>query len=265
MHNQIKTTIAALAGLALAGCALSIMHGGSVLGPSVRGSGNLVTDVRHVGSFSKVDAGQALEIVYTAASSPKCELSGDDNVLALITTEVKDDTLIIRSDQSFSTARPVRVTIASERLSAANIHGAATFDATGVNAESFLVGASGASKVTLNGSVRGLEMHLSGASTLTAQSLSGDQVRGELSGASDAHLSGNAEQVDLKLSGASRGDLAKLTATDVRIDARGASQAAVAADGSLSVSASGASSVHYKGNPKVSTDLTGASSVGTVG
>jgi hypothetical protein len=85
----------------------------------------------------------------------------------------------------------------------------------------------------------------------------------DASGASRVTLNGSARNVTVEGSGASHIDLSDFAVADAGVKLSGASTATVNPSGTLDVDASGASDVYYLGNPRMgNVETSGASSVG---
>ncbi len=189
----------------------------------VKGSGNIKTETRDLPKFTAIDFGGAIEMEVTAGKAQSVEIETDDNILPLITTEVKGDTLYISSQKRYRNSKSVRVRINLEELNSLEVSGASKAVATDVRSDNFKVNVSGASKVKLAGE---------GAS-LTADA-----------------------------SGASRVEAENFKAVKVAAHASGASRVLVFASETVKADASGASNVTYSGNPKnVTKHSSGASSI----
>jgi hypothetical protein len=190
----------------------------------VANSGNAKAEKRNVTGFKKIDAGGAFQLEIVAGKEFSVEIEADDNVLPLIKTEVRGDTLHIERENkiSFNTNRLV-AKISLPELNGLNV--------------------SGASRARISGVVA-------------------DDLKLEASGASRIEISGVAEEVDADLSGASRLEAGNLQVERAEVDASGASTANVFVSESIKAEASGASSISYAGNPKsVDKNASGASSV----
>lgn len=72
--------------IGLAGCII-INPGG------VKGSGIAKTETRSLGSFNALDVEYAGAIAVRSQEQQSLEISGDDNIIPFITTEVKNGTL----------------------------------------------------------------------------------------------------------------------------------------------------------------------------
>lgn len=204
--------------------------GKSVIGQSsifskIKGSGNIVTEKRDVKNFKGVHAGGAMQIEIAVGKDFSVELEGDDNILPLIKTEVRGDTLHFERTErrgSISHSRLIaRITM--PELNDLDISGASSANVTGVKTEGLKIDASGASKIEISGEARELIISVSGASKVMAENLKSERAK---------------------------------------VEASGASKALIYASEAVDADASGASRIVYSGNPKsVSKDSSGASSV----
>jgi hypothetical protein len=166
-------------------------------------------------------------VVLAAGEPHSLEVTADDNVLPLVRSEVRGDTLHLGlTSISLTRAREIvcRVTLAELRLAEGS--GAAVIDAHGIDAERLAV---------------------------------------RLSGASSGSASGSLGELTLDLSGASRWNGPTLRARAVGATLSGASFALVRAADSLRAEASGASTLEYLGDPVVVSSVSGASVVRRVG
>jgi hypothetical protein len=165
----------------------------------------------------------ALEVEIVAQKDLSVEIEGDDNILPLITTEVKGGVLTVGNSQSISTKSKLRL-----RISVPNLDGISS----------------------------------SGASDIVASGIKSDDFRIDTSGASNLQVSGEAKMLEVEMSGAGEVDAKDLHARKVSITSSGAAQANVYASEELSASVSGAGNITYYGNPKVfNEERSGAGSI----
>ena len=154
---------------------------------------------------------------------PVLEIEGDDNLLPLIKTEVKNGVLEISNEKSLSTRNKIRVRISIQQLN-------------------------------------GIET--SGASDIVATNVKSDQFKIDTSGASDLKVSGEAKSVSIDSSGAGNIDTKDLHAEKVNVSSSGAATAEVYATEELTASVSGGGNIDYYGNPKtVKEDKSGAGTI----
>jgi hypothetical protein len=121
---------------------------------------------------------------------------------------------------------------------------------------------SGASVSTIRGfeSDDDIDFYLSGSSV--AQ-LDADyrQVKAVVSGASSLVLHGSGEELDAEISGASSLKAFNFPVNEATLNVTGASEGKVTVTDELKVTANGASSVLYRGDPVLTSNTSGASTV----
>jgi hypothetical protein len=202
--------------LMLGGC-----HWGG--GGHVTGSGTMKLEKRTVPAFSTVHVSGAFEVEIVAQQEQSLEVEGDDNLLPLITTEVRDGVLDIGTEKGFSTKHKLRV-----RISVPNLDGVNT----------------------------------SGASDIVASNVKNDEFTIEASGAGTLQVSGEVTKLGVNISGAGEVDAKDLHAQNVSITSSGAARADVYASEELHASVSGAGNINYYGNPKtIEEDRSGAGTI----
>ena len=178
---------------------------------SIRGNGQVTTAKRVLGKFNKLSVNTLVDIKYFSSESNWLELTADDNIVPIITSMIKDDTLSLDADQSYSTQSKVH----------AKIYGPSTLQ-----------------KITVDG-----------ASDVNLQGITGDLLEIDLSGASDITAQGNVKNLKIKTSGSGDINTKELSADNVTIMTEGSSDTTVTANKKLDVSIDGASDITYFGHP----------------
>lgn len=174
----------------------------STLLACTNGSGVQGEEARTPGDFDAIEVGGPFQVEVTVGPSTTVEISGDDNVVPKVSSEVSGSTLHIELPGRVATKLPLKVMITTPTLVELDAGGASTVTVSGLQGESFEVELSGASEATLRGQTTDLEVDLSGASRLHSEELSASSVDVEVSGASHAEVTAN-EEVDADASGAS--------------------------------------------------------------
>lgn len=195
--------------VALGGCKYLSKSGGGATG-----SGVMKTEKRNVPAFTSVNISGAYDVEIVGQKEPSLEIEGDDNLLPLIKTEVKDGALTIGNDQSLSTRGKLRVRISVPKLDGISTSGASDIIVSNVKSDAFKIDTSGAGSLKIAGETKTLEVKLTGAGEVDAKDL-------------------HAERVNITSSGAASVD--------------------VYASEELHVNATGAGEVNYYGAPKVVT------------
>jgi Putative auto-transporter adhesin, head GIN domain len=187
----------------------------------IRGNGHIETEDRTISSFTEIDTGGAFEIEWQSGS-PALRITTDENLLSYVESDVSGDTLHLRTQEQIWPTHGIKVVISSPTRTGARSRGAVRLTAKQLTGPKFVLEASGASRVTLDGTVNELLADMTGASQLDA------------------------------------GELQTKTA---EISTTGAGDAEVAVAETLKVAITGAGKVSYSGNPTIEKHITGAGSV----
>src|SRR5690606_7022638 len=120
--------------LLLAGCAGSVS--------AVRGNGVLLSEQRAAppAPFDSVDLRGAMHVTITVDPSipePAIEIRADENLIPLVTTEVRSGTLHIDAERPLSSRNEIRVMIVTPSLAGARISGSGDLMAEGIEAQIF--------------------------------------------------------------------------------------------------------------------------------
>ena len=202
-------------------CVLVLMVGCSFGGSGVAGSGTPKTERRPASGFTAVVVSDALSVDVGIAGEARVEISGDDNLVPLIETEVNGDRLMIANPRNLKPKVPLVIRVAAPRLT---------------------------------------ELAVSGASSAVLHDARGDHLKLDLEGASTLRADGAVHQLTVEASGASTADLDQLTVERATAKVEGASEAEIAVSKALDASVSGASTLRYRGDPsELEEDVTGAS------
>jgi hypothetical protein len=192
----------------LAGCSFA----------GVQGSGAAKTEVRQVAAFSAIELAGSFD-VEVSIGPLRLELSGDDNLLPLIASDVTGDKLVLRSTQSMRRSLPLLAKISVPRLTWVKVSGSGGVTLHGITADALTIGVSGSGNVRGDGTAHQLSAEVTGSGDLELATLAVERATVTLSG------SGNVE---------------------------------VDATNTLDVRLSGSGSVKYHGNPQVTKSISGS-------
>ncbi len=197
-----------------------------------RGDGVIRTETRKLEAFHEVSVGGGVKLK-VKKGEPQVALTGDQNLLPLLTTTVSNGRLKIEHKEwNVRPSRELEVVVTVPSLDGLEASGGveATLEATAVDA----------TKLTLE---------LSGGVELDAANLSIATLTVDASGGVKARLSGKAKTLKLDLSGGVEFDASKLDAATAVVDASGGCTVKVRATESLTASASGGVDLRVGGNP----------------
>lgn len=195
-------------------------------GRGERGSGVAQTETRKVGPFTRIEGDGAVHFdvsVKPGNAGDSVEITADDNLLHLYTTEVVDGVLKVSHAGSLSPKSRLVVKVAVPALDAVTLEGANHLDLAIDSTQPLSVHLSGAGRVRASGKVGPLTLHSEGAGNIDAYDLIAPEV--------DVHI-------------------------------EGAGKAKVHATESLKAHVEGAGTITYRGNPKnVEKDIEGVGRV----
>lgn len=189
-----KITIAFLAGcfVLVAGCWL----------PGVRGNGHIKSDERKIGGFANIDARGAF-LINWQKGAPSLRITTDENLFPYIESEISGNTLHLRNREQIRPSHRITVNIASPTREAARITGAVKLVASQLTGPQFAVEGTGASSMSLDGSIDRLLADMTGASDLKAAALQTKTAEISIQGAGDAEVA-VAEKLKVAISGAGK-------------------------------------------------------------
>lgn len=201
-------------------------------GSALKGSGNVQTENRSVGSFDQIVVSSGIDLYITQGSSTGVKVEADDNIIPIIKTEVKGNTLKVYSEKGWRNAKKVRVNVTMPSIQGISASGGSDVYSVGsLKADNLSLKGSGGSDLNLNLQVEHLDCSVSGGS--------------------DAELEGAAAEIHMTASGGSDIEAYGLKAKTCTVSASGGSDAYVNVTEKIDLSASGGSDIHHKGGAEV--------------
>ena len=188
-----------LAGLVLLTVLAAGCHG---MGPQIKGSGKRELQKRDVAPFTSISTEGAFTVEVTCQKDLSLEVEGDDNVLELVTSEVRNNVLRLKNTKNYSTNEPVKFKISVPNLEGFSHNGAGHIDIKGMNNEKFEIDSNGAPTITVSGTTKLIDIGVNGAGTINTTKLRASRGVVEANGAARIDLD-VADQLDATVSGPS--------------------------------------------------------------
>lgn len=221
-HRLSLILLTLLVLLVAAGVVLIARHDSTTF-TGAQGSGTRATQSRTVPAFTGVELAGSNVVAVHVGGKQTVAVSGDDNLLDRVTTQVRNGNLVIDNHGSFRTSAPMSIEVTVPTLAALTLSGSGTVVVDGVRGSSLMVRAPGSGAITVSGAVDRLDANLSGSGDL--------QLRG-------------------------------LTARDVEATVSGTGKLEVDATGTLEATVSGTGAIFYSGNPaSVTRSVTGTGAI----
>src|SRR5262249_35045333 len=141
---KILTSLSMALVIGLAGCSLS---GGA----GVKGSGIMKTEKRSLAPFDSIEGSCHGSIQAHTQGEEGLEISGDDNIIPLITTEVNNGILYIRSSREYDPQEKLVIVVSAPDLKKFIFSGAGEADLSNVKNDRVEINLTGAGSLTASG------------------------------------------------------------------------------------------------------------------
>lgn len=208
-------------------------------GPRISGSGNVVTETRTLDAFTRIQVDGSANIVLRQEATQMVSVEADDNIVPIITTQVRNGELLIDNTQNYRTKNAVTVYIAIPTVSAIRIRGSSDLiGATALEGESLMIEVSGSGNVDL-------EVYY-------------NEITSIATGSSDITLAGEVTKQDVSITGSGNYRARELSSEECFITVTGSGDGEVRVSRLLDVKVSGSGDVVYHGNPEVRSSVTGS-------
>jgi hypothetical protein len=224
------TWVAAVA--LLSGCALTSFTGDP--GPAR-------SEDRPVEAVSEVELATSGELVLTTGDTPSLRITAGENVLDQLTSEVRDDRLVLDAERSVGDLGDVRYELVLPAAGTVEVSGSGTVRAASP---------SGLAKI-----------ELSGSGEVRAEGLDVDELRVRLSGSGTVTLDGRAARQVVEVDGSGEYDARQLDSETADVTIAGSGSADVEISDFLVAVVTGSGTVTYGGGGDVERHVDGSGSV----
>lgn len=177
-------------------------------GEMIHGSGTMKTETRPVEKFTAVRLSSSANVVIERTGAESLTVSGDDNLVSLFLSEVRDGTLYLSfaKGKSFEGKTPTyRITM--NELRTLTVAGSGEVEASRIEGDTLSVSKTGSGNVRVAGQIGDLAVAFSGSGDLDATKLAAKRAKIVMSG-SGAISVNVSDELDAKVSGS--GDISYL-------------------------------------------------------
>jgi hypothetical protein len=191
---------------------------------SVRGSGNVVSEAREVGSFTEIEIRGSADVVVTVGQAESLLVEAEDNILPLVVTRVVGDRLELETPDE-PEVRPTEDIV-------------------------FTIGVPTLVKVGISGS-----------GNVNVAGVAGDRFEVEISGSGTLQGTGVVGSLTVRVSGSGDFDGTDLRAGSAVVTVSGSGDAVVNVTDTLDATVSGSGDIEYLGDPAVTETISGSGSI----
>lgn len=214
----------------------------------VRGSGNVVTESRAVSDFNQVSLSGSGELILNQGERESLEIEAEDNIIAVIETEVRDNTLYIgvKENTAISPTEPVRFYLTMNEVAGLELSGSGSITADSLATDR-------------------LALDVNGSGDISIDSLSASSLAIGISGSGRAEVAGQATSQVITIDGSGEVQTADLESEAADVEVNGSGEATVWASQTLSAEINGSGKVSYYGSPTGNQTISGSGEVNSLG
>ncbi len=224
-------------------------------------SGVTVTETRELAEFDEVEFSIGGEFTITIDKRTPLTLRGDDNILPLIKTEVRNRRLVVSTDASFHTRYTPQLTISVPSLRAVTVRGSGEVAVGSLDEKRFIAELKGSGDLAVTGKANELSAILSGSGDVRIADLNAKSISVELRGSGDVKLAGTTDDFRATVRGNGDVHAFDLQARNANCSVSGSGSINTAVKETLDASVTGSGDVHYRGDPKINRSIAGSGSV----
>lgn len=211
-------------------------------GSQVEGSGNVVRQARQAERFTGISLGLPAQLEVRLGNSEGLTIETDDNLQALIETEVEDGVLRIRTAKRNLNlrTRTLRIVVNARQIERLSLGGSGTIDAPALRAKNLRFDVGGSGKINVRSvDSESVSVSVGGSGTFVAGG-------------------GKARDIAVSIGGSGDVDLGRVEALNASASVAGSGDVTLWAKDALKISVAGSGDVNYYGDPKVSRSVAGS-------
>lgn len=233
-----------------------------------KANGNTVTEKRDANGFNAVSLSIDANVEITQSESYSVEITGSDNLLKILETKVKGNTLKIgfKNNKCVKGNYTINIAIQMPKLEELKVSGSGDITVKeNFESSALAINISGSGDISVPNKLiaNQLKMNISGSGDIKMDSIETNSLDCDISGSGSIDLTGVgiANSEDLKITGS--GDLFlydfPVNNSDINISGSGTCHVNVLE--SLEAKISGSGDIIYKGNPTINQNISGSGSV----
>jgi hypothetical protein len=146
------------------------------------------SEPRSVPAFHAIELAGTMEVDVTIGKAQSVQVSGEADLLAKVTTVVKDGVLIVDTERNMRRRHRLRVTVTVPDLSSVALSGTGEMKIAGLANQSFAMSLPGTGQLSVTGSTSSLRVVVDGTGQISAKDLAAKSAKVEVNGTGSAVL-----------------------------------------------------------------------------
>lgn len=157
---------------------------------TIQGNGVLKSESRFLENFTQIEMSSAIDVDFTMGEQTRVVVKGDENLISLVETEVKNKALIIKTKPgtSYKTDLGLKVVITHPHFNGAKIRGSGDLKIYNLNTKSIKLNIFGSGDIKAQGQVEDLQLKIYGSGDVKAQDLLAQDAHITLMGSGDVEV-----------------------------------------------------------------------------
>jgi hypothetical protein len=210
--------------------------------PCTKGSGDIIKEDREMGSFDKIELKTYGNIYLKQGDTHALRIETDDNLIDLVKTEVKNNTLIIYADKN----------ICPEKL---------RFDIIVKDVKVIKISGSGNIKCINDLKVNDLSIDILGSGEIRIPYIEANNIDIEVTGSGDIAIEGQADRIITEINGSGDVKCLGLIVNEAEVEINGSGDFSIEAVERLFVEINGSGDIMYKGDPIINKEILGSGNI----
>ena len=169
----------------------------------VEGNGKVVKQKREISNFSKIEISGSAIITCKAESETSLSVEAESNLMDMLKTQVKGNTLCIWVEGSFSSNEKIKIACSTQTIKSIKVSGSASLDVEDLSENEVDVRVSGSGSVDLEGDANTLNAQISGSGSVDCACFDTKNATLQVSG-SGSIIARVKENLDASVSGSGR-------------------------------------------------------------
>ncbi len=172
----------------------------------IRGSGEVLTEIREVKPFTGISLGVACDLIVEFSDEQEVTIESDDNILGYILSYVQDSILHINTKNNLSPSKRTVITIKTNKLTNLSLSGSTSAEILRIKEENLKISISGSGKIKGNGKIEDLNITISGMGKINFKEVKTKNTKLKISGSgkADLYVEGN---LDANINGAGKANV----------------------------------------------------------
>lgn len=209
----------------------------------IRGTGDIVTEVRDAKDFHAVDIATPGSLELRVDSVFHVEVTCEESVIAYLQTIEDDGILKIHFDRDVYDVDHLKITVSAPSWDGIEISGSAHVDAPDA----------------ISGDVLGLD--ISGSGNMKIFKADFNKIKARITGSGDVSIDGSATDLNCTITGSGNFDALDCPVLTATVSISGSGDARLDVSETLDVTITGSGNVEYRGDAQVNAQVTGSGKV----